>query len=209
MFLKRVFIGSSLSLALLGAASANLRELATSGGNSCLTPDFLTKTDTRFANDCSDYVFNKDSTPLKRELVAWMLFARINQKIHGKNAKGKPVSVPKWMAWPTDKDTFKQSDKRFEFSEVSDISTTGGFVIPKQVLAGATSTADPDGSNEQVTRNKIAYDYLFDNKLNTVEGINAFLTPEEVTRIEMPIGSVEVKGSWLCLLYTSPSPRDS
>lgn len=207
MFIKRIFIASSLLMALIGTVSAASLDQATSGENPCLSDKFLTKNDARFAYDCAEFAFGAKSTIEDRQLLAWMLFARLNQPIVGIDATGNAVRVPKWMAWPTDNDTFKRASTRFEFEEVADISkTTGvtnisktsGFVTPKHVLAsGSVSNADPDGSNEQVTRNKTSYDYLYYNKLNTIEGVKAYLTPQDVTRIEMPIGSIEIKGSWL------------
>ena len=165
MNFQGIFTVIALSLALTSTASATLLSKAVSGVNTCLTPDFLTKNDIRFANDCSEFAFVENSNVEGRQLLAWMLFARINQLIEVIDARGNRVKVPKWMAWPTDADTFTRATTRFDFESVTEVSTTTGFVTPKHVLAGAVSTVSPDDSNEQVTRNKASYDYLFYNCL--------------------------------------------
>lgn len=153
--------------------------------------NWVEKSDADFAKDCADKAFSDDLED--REEVAWMFFARINQLIkdpHGLSEKGR---VPQWMAWATDKDTFKENPD-FQFTK-----TARDDLIPvteKKLLAGGVSTADPDGANEEVTRNEISYTYLTQTaKLNTTAGVLKYLNAGNT--VDMPVGTVELKASWL------------
>ena len=74
----------------------------------------------------------------------------------------------------------------------------------KELMAGKISTADPDGANEEVTRNRISYDYLVNNKLTTRAGIATFFETDDY--VNMPVGTIELKASWLQVTPGSPAP---
>ena len=140
----------------------------------------------------------------ERQKVAWMFFTKVNQQI----ASGKQAgmsggdSVPLWMAWPTDPDTFS-ANPSFRFSE-EPRTTMMPSTEKKELMAGKISTADPDGANEEVTRNRISYDYLVNNKLTTRAGIATFFETDDY--VNMPVGTIELKASWLQVTPGSPAP---
>ena len=168
----------------------------------CTGAGWLTKPDAAFAADCAHLAF---SDSLKdRERFAWMVFARVNQLITDPDGAGMSGSgqVPLWMAWPTDPDTFG-STIRFDFSspprnEMRPSAEKG------DILAGRVSTDDPDGANEEVNRNKVAYDYLIESGLTTKRDVAAFFARNDY--VDMPVGSVELKASWLQVTEGSPAP---
>jgi hypothetical protein len=75
----------------------------------------------------------------------------------------------------------------------------------KDIEVGRIATADPDGANEEVTRNKISYDYLIQNGLTTKLDVAAFFAKNDF--VNMPVGSVELKASWLQMTKGSPAPK--
>lgn len=171
------------------------------GFDACTAEGWIDKSDAAFAADCADMAFS--GTIGDRQRVAWMFFARVNQLIAdpdgGFSDSGR---VPVWMSWPTDPDTF-DSDTAFTFAETprDDMQPT---VEKKDILAGQVTTADPDGANEEVTRNEVSYDYLVDSGLTTRDGVAAYF--EGNTAVDMPVGSVELKASWLQVTDGSPAP---
>lgn len=153
--------------------------------------DWLTKSDAEFAADCAEMAFSGDLRA--REVLAWMFFARVNQLIDDHHEVSPTGRVPQWMAWATDSDTFVP-DPSFEFTETNrdDLEP----VTNKKLLAGGISTNQPDGANEEVTRNAIGYYYLTkEAMLNTKQGVLDYI--DAGNRVDMPVGSVEIKASWL------------
>lgn len=170
--------------------------------DSCTGDGWLEKSDEAFTEDCVSMAFTGDLSD--RERLAWMFFARVNQLIAVTPESGmsKTDKVPVWMAWPTDPDTFSTTE-RFAFQQTPRVDMKPS--IEKQDLeAGNVATADPDGANEEVTRNKISYDYLADSGLTTRAGIAAFFVENDY--VDMPIGSIELKASWLQVTPGSPAP---
>lgn len=141
----------------------------------------------------------------ERQKLAWMFFARINQLIDDVKNGGMSGSekVPVWMAWPTDPDTFGTAEP-FEFKPVprNDLEPSAE---KKDIEAGRVATADPDGANEEVTRNKNSYDYLIKSGLTTKLDVAAFFARNN--SVNMPVGSVELKASWLQVTDGSPVPE--
>jgi len=171
----------------------------------CSADGWLEKSDAAFAADCAQMAF---SDSLKdRQTVAWMFFVRVNQLIDDPTNGGMSNSdkVPAWMAWPTDPDTFA-TRMPFDFD-----SAPRTIMKPstekKDLEAGQISTEDPDGANEEVTRNKISYDYLVNSGLTTKRDVAAFFADNDY--VDMPVGSIELKASWLQVTDGSPVPTHS
>jgi len=169
----------------------------------CSADGWLEKSDAAFAADCAQMAF---SDSLKdRQTVAWMFFVRVNQLIDDPTNGGMSNSdkVPAWMAWPTDPDTFA-TRMPFDFD-----SAPRTIMKPstekKDLEAGQISTEDPDGANEEVTRNKISYDYLVNSGLTTKRDVAAFFADNDY--VDMPVGSIELKASWLQVTDGSPVPK--
>lgn len=153
--------------------------------------NWVAKSDAVFAKDCADLAFSKNLK--NRELVAWLIFARTNQLIKDQQGVSESGRVPQWMAWPTDNDTF-QKNPTFKFTKTNRDDITP--VTSKKVLAGTVSTTEPDGANEEVTRNAISYNYITQQaKLNTKQGVLNYIKAGNA--VDMPVGTVEIKASWL------------
>lgn len=173
---------------------------------------WLGMSDADFAAACVEKAFERGLED--RQELAWMFFARVNQLIDdpkdpddpdkktGMSGSGK---VPVWMAWPTDPDTFK-STQPFNFD-----GPPRDAMLPsaekKDLEAGRIATADPDGANEEVTRNKTSYDYLIQSGLTTKRDVAAFFGEKGNTFVNMPVGSIELKASWLQVTEGSPAPE--
>ncbi|WP_424969675.1 hypothetical protein [Dinoroseobacter sp. S76] len=187
-----------LSVLALGSASP----AQALDAEACTGAGWLEKSDAAFAADCASFAFEGDLAD--RQLLAWMIFARVNQLIadpgRGMSDTGQ---VPLWMAWPTDPDTFATAVP-FEFSNTAR-STMKPSAEKKDLKAGRVATADPDGANEEVNRNQISYDYLVENDLTTKRGIAAFFTKNDY--VDMPVGAIELKASWLQVTEGSPAPE--
>lgn len=188
--------------AWLAASVLTLGSHTALADQNCSGEGWVTKSDADFAADCADTAFTGSLE--ERQALAWMFFARVNQLIAdpakgGMSGSGK---VPVWMAWPTDPDTFGTA-RPFDFSETprADLSPT---TEKKDLEAGDVSTADPDGANEEVTRNKVSYDYLIKSGLTTKLDVAAFFATNDY--VDMPVGSVELKASWLQVTEGSPAP---
>lgn len=173
----------------------------------CVGNGWLEKADANFAADCADMAFN--GSLADRETLAWMFFARVSQLIdapaHKDGTKGGMSGsgkVPVWMAWPTDPDTFGTT-RPFEF-RAAPRAEMRPSAEKKDIEAGRIATADPDGANEEVTRNKISYDYLVQSGLTTKRDVAAFFAKHDY--VDMPVGSVELKASWLQVTEGSPAP---
>ncbi|KUF09449.1 hypothetical protein [Pseudoponticoccus marisrubri] len=155
-----------------------------------------------FASVCAEMAFGDSLRD--RQRFAWMLFARVNFPISdpagGFSGSGQ---VPNWMAWPTDPDTFDTA-RPFEFG-AGPRAALRPSVEKKDLKAGRITTADPDGANEEVVRNRISYDYLVENGLTTRRGIAHFFDSHDA--VDMPVGSIELKASWLQVTEGSPAPE--
>lgn len=177
----------TLTAAIVGFS---LPALAGANEKQCLNK-WVEKSDAEFAKDCADLAFSKKLKD--RELVAWLIFARTNQLIKDQQGVSDSGRVPQWMAWPTDNDTF-QPKPSFKFTKTNRADITP--VTSKKVRAGAVSTTEPDGANEEVTRNAISYDYITKKaKLNTKQGVLNYINAGN--SVDMPVGTVEIKASWL------------
>lgn len=191
----------AVTCAVLSAPAA----LAQGAYAPCTGPGWLEKPDAAFAADCRNMAFR--GSLAERQMLAWMFFARVNQLIEDPNKGGMSDTgkVPLWMAWPTDPDTFGTT-KPFAFG-----ATPRRALAPstekKDLEAGLFATADPDGANEEVTRNQISYDYLVQSGLTTQAGITAFF--DDADMVKMPVGSVELKASWLSVTEGSPAPENA
>ena len=193
---------AKLLLAVACVVAPALTAFGQGAYSSCTAEGWLAKSDEAFSADCVDMAFN--GTLEDRQTLAWMFFARINQLIEdpangGMSGSGK---VPLWMAWPTDPDTFA-TVKPFDF-EAAPRSELRPSAEKKDMKAGRVATADPDGANEEVTRNKISYDYLIQRGLTTKLDVAAFFAENDY--VDMPVGSVELKASWLQVTEGSPVP---
>ena len=171
--------------------------------DACTGDGWFDKSDAAFAEDCAAMAF--DGSLADREMLAWMFFTRINRLIPDTDNGGMSGTdqVPLWMAWPTDPDTFA-TRQRFNFDQ-----GPRGVMKPssekKDLEAGRIATEDPDGANEEVTRNKISYDYLVDSGLTTKRDVATFFETQEA--VDMPVGSIELKASWLQVTEGSPAPE--
>lgn len=155
------------------------------------TKNWVEKSDEAFAKDCADKAFSDDLED--REEVAWMFFARINQLIKDPHGLSESGRVPQWMAWATDTDTFT-ANPTFKYTETPRKDLTP--VTKKKLLAGGVSMNEPDGANEEVTRNEISFNYLTETaKLNTFCGVQSYINAGNT--VDMPVGTVEIKASWL------------
>ncbi|WP_415881550.1 hypothetical protein [Neptuniibacter sp. QD34_54] len=153
--------------------------------------NWISKNDKAFAKSCADMAFGDDLEA--RQKVAWMLFARVNQLIKDNHGVSNSDRVPQWMAWATDSDTFTYFPS-FKYSKVNRADLDS--VTPKKLLAGKVSMSEPNGANEEVTRNKISYDYLTKKaKLNTKLGVLQYIKAGNT--VDMPVGTIELKASWL------------
>ena len=181
----------------------------------CTSDGWLEKRDEVFAADCAAMAF--EGSLEDRQFLAWMFFVRVNQQIDALNSEGMSASgkVPLWMAWPTDPDTFHTA-RPFEFdSETSRAAVPRDEMKPsdekKDIEAGRIATAEPDGANEEVTRNRISYDYLIQNGLTTKLDVAAFFARKDDEgrdlEVNMPVGSVELKASWLQVTEDSKAPE--
>ena len=177
-------------------------------GPNCTSDGWLKKSDAAFAADCTDMAFQGNLE--ERQRLAWMFFARVNQLVaappHKDGSKGGMSGtgkVPVWMAWPTDPDTFGTT-RPFEFN-ATPRSEMRPSTEKKDIESGQIATADPDSANEEVTRNKVSYDYLIQNGLTTKLDVAAYF--KEHDYVDMPVGSVELKASWLQVTDGSPAPE--
>lgn len=204
------------------ALSTSLLALASDPSKACTEQGWLDKEDATFAADCVGMAFR--GSLKDRQRLAWMFFARINTLIQNDPLKRQKSSstacehadasqdsppctetVPVWMAWPTDPDTFN-SRTPFVFQQQPRAQMMSSQE-KKSILAGHVSTTNPNGSNEEVTRNQLSYDYLVQSGLTTKLDVAAFFLDNDY--VDMPVGSVELKASWLQVSQGSPAPRDA
>jgi len=180
------------TLLLVIAASINLSSpaLADVYTEKC-EKKWITKNDAKFAADCADMAFK--GSLKERQRLAWMFFVRTNQLIKDSQNVSGSGRVPQWMAWATDTDTFAYKPS-FKFEKVNRDDLRP--VTKKKLIAGGVSMDEADGANEEVTRNVIGYDYITKTAmLNTKQGVVDYI--QAGNRVDMPVGSVEIKASWL------------
>ena len=196
-------IPAKLALPFLGLYATAIPAFSQGTYSECAGEGWIEKSDEAFAADCVDMAFNGSLE--ERQKLAWMFFARVNQLIDDPDGKGMSDTgkVPNWMAWPTDPDTFGTT-KAFDFS-TDPRNVLRPSAEKKDLEAGRIATADPDGANEEVTRNRISYDYLRQNGLTTKMDVAAFFTKNDY--VDMPVGSIELKASWLQVTDGSPVPE--
>ena len=194
----RLLLATSLLVMSGSSVSAQYDDQA------CTADGWLDKPDEVFAADCADMAFN--GSLQDRQQLAWMFFARVSQLIDDPKGGGMSGSgkVPVWMAWPTDPDTFDTA-MPFDFQVMTPRGELEPSIQKKDLEAGRVATADPDGANEEVTRNKTSYDYLIESGLTTKADVAAFFTKNGY--VDMPVGSVELKASWLQVTPGSPVPE--
>lgn len=147
--------------------------------------------DEEFATTYAGDAFSDDVT--KQSMVAWMIFARVNQQVSSPFGSGE---VSAWETWPTDDDTFSSSEA---FAAESKTRETPRFVTSEAELARSESLAAaveaaPPAEGEEVTRNMLGYDYIRDNGLNTLAGIKSQMQNDFV--VDLPLGAIEIKGNW-------------
>lgn len=124
-------------------------------------------------------------SPKERSQFAWMLFARVNQP--AKTEDGQKFVA--WELWSTNAETFPESGQptwpKKKHRKAHDFVTT--------TKAGAR---DAEKGGEEVTRNRLAYDYIVapQRPLWSVKNLNAVYADQ--ARIEFPIGAIEVKANW-------------
>lgn len=200
-------IAAPVSLAFLVSCGATA---ALSQSSACTT-DWMTKPDDQFAMDCADMAFGKDLKA--RETLAWMIFARVNRLIDDPDGNGMSGTgqAPLWMSWATDPDTFP---KKAADGSLTTLATFDFALNPRNVMKpseekgdlvdNTISTEDPDGANEEVNRNPIAYEYLTGQGLVTRAGVADFFDSNDM--VMMPVGSIELKASWLQVTEGSPAP---
>ena len=196
-------ISAKFMLTVACLAASTLTAFGQGAKSSCTGEGWLEKSDKAFAADCADMAFK--GTLGDRQKLAWMFFARVNQLIEDPTNGGMSGTdkVPVWMAWPTDPDTFG-TIKPFVFGATprADLEPS---TEKKDIEAGRVATADPDGANEEVTRNKISYDYLIKSGLTTKRDVAEYFDKNQF--VNMPVGSVELKASWLQVTEGSPAPE--
>ncbi|WGW03378.1 hypothetical protein [Tropicibacter oceani] len=189
------------ALGLISTALLSLPALAQS-----IDDDWLSMSDAEFAAAYADMAFGDDLQ--QRQLVAWLWFARVNQQIaaEGKRVDIDTGTVPVWMAWATDPETFTETPA---FTYAPTPRDDPQFITPKDELAGkiASTTAEgaPNAGGEEVTRNAISYDYLTGKGLNTYAGVLAHV--RSGAQVDMPIGTIETKIKWVKVNARTPAPE--
>lgn len=179
------------------ALAACLAAPAAQAQTACDADGWIEKSDAAFAADCVGMAFGDDLAA--RQRLAWMFFVRVNQLIEDPDGTGMSGSgqVPLWMAWPTDPDTFATREP-FAF-DAAPRNVMRPSAEKKELLEfGRIVSEDPDAANEEVTRNRTAYDYLIEAGLTTRRDVAAFFSDPDAA-VDMPVGSMELKASWLQL----------
>ena len=127
--------------------------------------------------------------------AAWGFFAQAAASTAG--GRG----VPTFMTWAGDEDTFGETPR---FPGQSSGLNLRATVLPRLLrtarpgVAGAhgwTPSLLHDIAQEEVRRNRPAFDYIVNNRLNTRSGLIAAFG----TNIVFPRGSIEVKTNWLAV----------
>lgn len=149
--------------------------------------------------------------------ISWQFFVDAVKPANGV-VGGKPV----FESWPTDEETYPSLSEgqnaaaagevatkpRFHMSSLARIQETLHPIrLPDQSAAAlkdacspprdpAASNYPPDGCiAEEVRRNPVAFDFIVQNKLNTLDGLKKNFASG--ARISFPAGSVEFKADWM------------
>lgn len=129
--------------------------------------------------------------------AAWGFFAQATANTPG------PRGVPTFTTWASDEDTFGETPHFPGQADALDLRPT---VLPSLLRTSrrGRGRASPhnwtpsllhDIAQEEVRRNRPAYDYIVNNRLNTRSGLVAAFG----TDIVFPRGSIEVKTNWLAV----------
>ena len=121
-----------------------------------------------------------------RSTIAWMLFARVNQPA--------PNNIVAWESWPSNEDTFDTPATRFAPEKKVRPRPHLQPSIVHQLMNRKRPFSVPGKAGEEITRNKISYDYIWDNKLNTAT--TAWDRLSKGPALNFPIGAVEIKADW-------------
>ncbi|MEK6258946.1 MAG: hypothetical protein AABP62_10055 [Planctomycetota bacterium] len=153
-------------------------------------PAWVTMPDKEF---CSTYYNEATGNQEQRSLFAWRLFARLNQQVRDPAPGGKEV-FSAWELWISDPNTFPPA----------------GSQSPRKGPR-VTQTPKMQISGQEVTRNALAYDYIVKGKLYQAAAVQQLLgtpTPKNSPRMDMPVGSVEIKAQWVTESASNPLPTD-
>lgn len=118
--------------------------------------------------------------------VAWMLFSRVNQPM--------PKNIVAWESWPSNEDTFDTPGTRFTPEKKVRPRPHLQPSIVHQLMNRKTPFSIPDKVGEEITRNKISYDYIWDNQLNVAK--TAWDRLSSGPALNFPVGAVEIKADW-------------
>ena len=171
----------------------------------CLDDTWTQKSDEQFAIDCADMAF--EGSLKDRQKLAWMLLTRASQLVSYPQNGGMSGTnkVPLWMTWATNYHTFNTL-KAFDFDAAQWRGVMRSSGAKKDAAAGRSMIDEtPNAANEIVSRNQISYDYLIQNRLTTLTDVDDFFKTNKY--VDMPIGSVELKSSWLQVTKNSPAPE--
>ncbi len=119
----------------------------------------------------------------ERSIFAWMLFARVNQP--AVDVDGDQFVA--WELWATNPETFPQSGEPM-WPDAKNRQ--------EPAYLDKVTGAIPAGGGEEVTRNRVDFDYITDPKrpLWTVDALREVYNNKSV--VNFPIGAVEIKANW-------------
>ena len=155
--------------------------------------DWWTLSDKDFAEQYASKALSNNL--VDQSTVAWMLFARLNQP---QSFNGRTYS--KWELWPSNEDTFSPAVE--QFVEAKKVRTRPHLQAPKVTrLKGHEQQIEHLGlpssqGGEEVTRNRLSYDYIVGRNLNTQDGVWKLLTSSD-PKVDLPVGAVEIKADWV------------
>jgi len=111
--------------------------------------------------------------------LAWALYLEVNA-----DASTPGNNDALFQTWPNDGDTFTVRPARF-------VRAHRPLRLSPQALVSAH---DPslEGAGEETNRNQAAYDFIVDNHLYSIRGLQAAFG----TSIRFPVDAVEVKANW-------------
>jgi len=127
--------------------------------------------------------------------AAWGFFAQATANTPG------PRGVPTFTTWAGDEDTFGETPRFPGQPSALNLRRT---ILPSLFRTARPGAASAHGwtpsllhdiAQEEVRRNRPAYDYIVNNRLNTRSGLIAAFG----TNIVFPRGSIEVKTNWLAV----------
>jgi hypothetical protein len=154
--------------------------------------DWWSQSDADFAKQYAAKATGSDLVDQSR--IAWMLFGRVSQP-----TPYQTMQITQWEGWPSDGDTF-QSQQTKSFLAVGKVRTRPHLQSSKtgaHALLGDPNKNVTQTGGEEVTRNMTSYTYIRSNKLNTKAGVAAFLGSKKPKQVQFPLGTVEVKATWV------------